>query len=630
MTFPNKHRLGLVQPNFRSGPAHLNAFYLPYTTGVLWAYAQTDSVVQDNFIDTVWIFRRGDVDADAQQLADNCDIVLFSTYVWNWNYCVAVCNKLKELNPAVITIFGGPQVPHSDADLFLKYPGIDTVVVGEGERAIVELLHKIYNADILPQTHSAERIRDLDLPSPYLTGIFDDLMAQHPDIEWMPTLETDRGCPYKCTFCDWGSLTASKVVRVYMSRIADELEWFGKHNLPFLTMTNANFGIFKDRDNEIADMIVASKYKYGYPTGISVSYAKNSNADVFNIIQKFSKAGIQNGFTLSLQSADNSVLENIKRTNMDINDIQAITAHANSAQLPIFTEMILGLPGETSDTFKQGMFYLFDSGLHNGIDVFLLNMIENAPMQHDVDEYSIETFTVYDMFYETEEIMERDIAEGIGIVRSTSTMPENDVRDTYLFSLLLVGLHSYGFSDVLAKYCHAQGLSYDEFYTGLISNLSDEYLSDLMQSYRTAYADWIDTGFFKMTVCDRTILSWQAVHSLTIVIQLLCMTGDLIEHIANYAQTVLGVPEAVATDFATISNHRIKQFDHYKYTPEQFTLSTNLWEIAKGDEKVLTNQVSKYIVRDRFDQFPNTVDQHLDNILYGRRRNWGLNIIDKL
>ena len=621
------NRVGFVQPNFRSGPAHLNAYYLPYTVGVLWAYALSDPTVKENFTDTVWIFRRDNPETDAKMLAENCDIVFFSTYVWNWNYCAAVCKHLKRINPAVITIFGGPQVPHSSPALFLQHPYIDTVIVGEGEKATVELLHMFHHNTPLPQKHSADRMRDLDLPSPYLLGIFDDLMAQHPEIEWMPTLETDRGCPYKCTFCDWGSLTASKVVKVYMQRIRDELDWFGKHSLPFLTMTNANFGIFKDRDNEIADLIVESKKKYGYPTGISVSYAKNSNADVFNIIKKFSSVDIQNGFTLSLQSADQQVLGNIERTNMDINDIQEITRHANRAQLPIFTEMILGLPGETSDSFKQGMFYLFESGLHNGIDVFLLNMIENAPMQRDVDRYDIKTFTVYDMFYETEEAMQHDVAEGIDIVLSTNTMSSDQIRDTYLYSLMLVGLHSYGLSDVLAKYCNTVGISYEQFYDGLIEYLRTGYLSELMAEYHNAYQLWTQTGFFKMTVSDRTILSWQAVHSLPVVIQQLDIVPELIEHIARYARQ-LQLPDVVISDYKLLTLHRIKQFTDYKHQPISVELSSNLWEIAKGSQKHLTYGTYNYIVKDRFNQFSDTLDQHLDNILYGRRRNWGLNIVD--
>jgi len=621
-------RVGFVQPNFRSGPAHLNAYYLPYTVGVLWAYALTDPVVKDNFTDSEWIFRRSDPKSDAISLSQNCEVVLFSTYVWNWNYCAAVARELKQLSPNCITIFGGPQVPHTSTDLFLQHPYIDTVIVGEGERACVELLSMINAGEQLPKKYSADRIRDLDLPSPYLMGIFDNLMAQHPDIEWMPTLETDRGCPYKCTFCDWGSLTASKVVKVYMERIQAELEWFGQKSLPFLTMTNANFGIFKDRDNQIADLIVESKKRYGYPTGISVSYAKNSNADVFNIIKKFSSVDIQNGFTLSLQSADNQVLENIERTNMDINDIQEITKHANSAQLPIFTEMILGLPGETVDSFRKGLFYLFESGLHNGIDVFLLNMIENAPMQRDVEQYKIDTFTVYDMFYETEELVEQEYAEGIKIVRSTSTMSEHQVRDTYLFSLFLVGLHSYGYTDILSKYCATIGTSYEKFYVELIEHLSQGYLSDLTTEYTRAYEQWINTGFFKMNVSDRTILSWQAVHSLTVVLQMQHRVELLVDVIADYARDKFALDDDVISDYKILTCSRIKQYGQYKHDPESMTTCTNLWEIAKGSQKQLTMSQNSYIVRDRFVQFADTLDQHLDNVLYGRRRNWGLNVID--
>ena len=49
----------------------------------------------------------------------------------------------------------------------------------------------------------AKRIDNLTiLPSPYLDGTFDRLAEEYPEIEWNATIETSRGCPYKCTFCD--------------------------------------------------------------------------------------------------------------------------------------------------------------------------------------------------------------------------------------------------------------------------------------------------------------------------------------------------------------------------------------------------------------------------------------------
>ncbi len=101
-------------------------------------------------------------------------------------------------------------------------------------------------------TGSSPRIDDLDvIPSPYLSGIFDKLMSKYPEVRWNATLETNRGCPYACTFCDWGSLTYNKVKVFNLERVFDELEWIAQKGIDFVSFTDANFGIFADIGNNI-------------------------------------------------------------------------------------------------------------------------------------------------------------------------------------------------------------------------------------------------------------------------------------------------------------------------------------------------------------------------------------------
>lgn len=624
--------VGLVQPNFRSGPRHLNAYYLPYTLGTLWSYARTSPVIRQHCADHVWIFRRDNIDQAAAKLSE-CQVVLFSIYVWNKNYCYALAKQLKAISPNTLCVFGGPELPHTDSDLFLKHPYIDSIVVGEGEHAVSNVLLEYIHGQPIAQKYTAERIRDLDIPSPYLEGVFDQLMLRHPDIEWIPTLETDRGCPYKCTFCDWGSLTSSKVTKFKLHRVFAELDWIGEHKLPFLTMTNANFGIYRERDNLIADKIVEVRQATGYPSGISVSYAKNSNADVFNIIKKFSSVGIQNGFILSLQSTTPSVLQAIKRTNMDINDISEIAEYATQAQIPVFTEIILGLPEESLSSFKDSVMEVIQSGLHNGLDIFLLNMIENAPMQQDTEKYQIETFTAYDMFYETDEdasAENTDTLEGIPVLLSNSSMSTADVFDCFMYSWFVIGLHSNGIADILAKYCAKTGYaSYREFYDGLIAHLTQHpEVADWYQQTELAFENWHSTGFFKLNVQGTPFLSWQIIHSFLIITQLTDNLPIITAAIAEYVKSTYKLHDDIVNDYILITTNRIKTWGNYLTSPTSLDVSTNLWQYVQGIEQQLEHVPCALAVRDRFNQFPELLAHHVDNILYGRRRNWCLNVVD--
>lgn len=623
--------LGLAQINFQTGPKILNSFYLPYTSGVLWAYARQHDEIREHFSADVWAFRRVPIEETAQELA-KCDVVLYSLYVWNKNYTYELAERVKELNPAVISLIGGPEVAHTDPAYFIKHPYIDTICIGEGEVCVQELLLMILDGKELPQKHMAPRMKKLETPSPYLDGVFDHFLTDYPDIEWVPTLETDRGCPYRCTFCDWGSATNSKIIKFGLDRVFAEIEWFGKNGLPFINLTNANYGVFKERDDLIADKMVESKKLYSVPTGISVSYAKNSNADVFGLIKKFQEAGIGSGFTLSLQSTTPNVLEAIKRTNMDINDIQHITELGIKNQVSILTEIIVGLPTETLDSIKNVYYDVLDAGLHSGLDVFLLNMLENAPMQQDIEKYQLETFIAHDMFYETNDFNSKVPDEDVPIIKSTSTMSESDIIEAFITAWYITGLHTQGISDIISRALVKQGkTTYKEFYEGLFLDFKrNPVFNQLEDRIREGIHKWHTTGYFSLKSKDYKFDSWQIIISLMSTLQ----NEDLLEYaiqcVSDYTQQQYpDTPEQILADYRNITIKRIKQFKNTRFNSESINTFTNLWDYVQDQKIDLDMTPSTYIVSDRTNMFPETMREHVDNLLFRRRRGYLSNIIDK-
>ena len=102
-------------------------------------------------------------------------------------------------------------------------------------------------------------MRDITvLPSPYLTGVFDETMKENPNERWLASWETNRGCPFSCAYCDWGSAIASKVSRMDMDKLEKELMWFAKNKIEFIYVCDANFGMLP-RDMEISKKAIEIK-----------------------------------------------------------------------------------------------------------------------------------------------------------------------------------------------------------------------------------------------------------------------------------------------------------------------------------------------------------------------------------
>jgi radical SAM superfamily enzyme YgiQ (UPF0313 family) len=345
-------------------------------------------------------------------------VFLSSDYLWSSSGNLGVTKLVKELTPDSIIIHGGPSVPkyeYSCEDFFRKYPFVDITVRGEGELTAAELLEqlathpgdfakdpeflantagisyrqrKASGEEKIIRTSERERIQDLDiLPSPYLTGYF------RPDEvhRWKTAiLETNRGCPYGCTFCDWGSATLSKIRKFSMSRVRAEIEYIAQQGAHMIWIADANWGIFP-RDVEVAQTIAACRQKYGHPKAIVVNYAKHGTERIAEMIKILKTAGVMAGAIISIQTQDPGVLKNINRTNIRTQRYEELISVFRQNNLPVSSDVMIGLPGATVQTFKDDLQFFFDRKVF--AKTYSTVMLPNSPMAHRdyVKKYEITT-----------------------------------------------------------------------------------------------------------------------------------------------------------------------------------------------------------------------------------------------
>lgn len=347
------------------------------------------------------------------------DITAFSNYIWNKNLQLEFAKLVKKLHPTSIVAMGGPNYNFSENawinEFALNNPQIDFHINGEGEVKLYNLaaccvahdfdlasvkeanpagvaFFRSGNANLtindLPTADAwhrldglnldlvGGRLRDLnDVPSPYLTGLLDEFLA---DPNFCPIIETNRGCPYSCTFCNWGDMGKSKSAMFSLERVIAELRFIAEKNIsktPYLYLGDANFGLFQ-RDVQIANLLRELKDSVGFPQSVYLYFAKNSSEKVVRIAEILKD---MTAISLSRQTQNTDVLKIIKRSNINIDTFNKLADLAKSLGIESEVELIYALPGESKKSFYNGVEEVMRQNV-DGVHMFPAMLLDGSEM----------------------------------------------------------------------------------------------------------------------------------------------------------------------------------------------------------------------------------------------------------
>lgn len=476
--------------------------YLPYAVGTLIANCMRYPEIVGAYAFPDIVFYREKL-ADAMQKIRDPYLVAFSCSVWNIEYNKALARLIRKAYPECTIVFGGHNTG-TGPDLLREESSIDILLFGEGEEAFAELLRKLPQGDLhdVPSIAFRENGEAVctpklvpgslhDLPSPYLSGVFDRLFTEYPDMDFLSVLETNRGCPYACAYCDWVN---EKNMRFFpMEKVKEEILWLARHKVAYCFCGDSNFGMFP-RDLEIAAFLVETKKKYGYPEVFRPCYEKNSADRVFEICSLLNSVQMDKGATLAYQTLCPEALENIGRSNLTMEHFAGLLRKYNEAQIPTYSELILGLPGETYESFSRGICRLLENGQHNSLSVYHCEMLPNSAMADPayIKKHGIQVIRVSFNHIHSAPKNDEEIREYSYLVRSTATMSPDDWVRANLFSVCVQCFHALGFLRCFAIWLHEENVAdYYTFYSGLLQYLlaSDGTLGALWREFRRRYDD---------------------------------------------------------------------------------------------------------------------------------------------
>ena len=657
---------------------HMGTYsYLPLVSGLLRSFAETEEAIKHNYEFMPFIYEMSDPAAIKAQYVEKPDIAAFSSMMWNerLNYCIA--QWVKDQYPNCLIVFGGPNVPmppqHDIEEWMNAHRFVDVAVRAEGEQAFRDiLLRHIESDDFSNIPGVAFRKRDgsvsfcdtqrphkRDLsenPSPYLEGMYDYLVAQQSENHmWQAIIETNRGCPFPCTFCYWGRGGLSRKYKYHdMERVFAEIDWMGKNKIPYVFNADSNFGM-NSRDAEIAEFIVNTKRKYGFPDKFRTCFGKNTDDKIFKIGALFHANNLEKGITLARQSNDPKVLENIRRNNISMETYVNLQKRFNDQNIPVYGELILGLPGETVESWKRGVDELLEAGTKNQIYMYMCQVLTNTEM---AEKPYREKFGLVTRRIPLAEIHGSDrpadwVTEYEEIIVQTNSMSMQEWRDLVRFNSTLMLLHSLKvayylmifilvrynkkmsaflsfisdrkFTSVPADSSIAAELDFHDSITDRIIN-KNQHRGTVLENYGNFYWDVEEVGFLRLTQEDRlgkdNVLNKQLYADLkSIVIEFLQKEGFTLDTVQmRQIEEVMGYQSARIPSQSQLkqSGAEYQSYLFHWNLPEYFEKKFSTQEVPLVEKKQI-------LIVERLNYQQNTKDYGRQTILWGRKSGTMLN-----
>jgi len=381
------------------------------------------------------------------------DVLGLSLYVWNVGLSLQIARYVKIKLPNCKIVVGGPHITYKeDIDYFKKYNFIDAVCKedGYGEIFFTEYLYQLEQPTpdltqvpycIYPhngmwkESFASFYKRDFKWPAriyernkPYINRRIEKATKENKKIS--VAYESSRGCPFGCTYCEWGGGINSKVTFKPTEYIIEDLDFIFEYMKPFFfSFTDANFGII-DRDVDIIKHICNWKKRASVP---SIMYfygpSKVNKQNVYEIESLTAEYGMLSDYKVPVQDLNREVLKNIDRTDEDWktqleNYIKIREKHGGKIRL----EMILGLPGATLDSYYEALDYSCTMDTFGKRYVWHLLPTTPASKKEYRDKFKIKTLkTSYGMRSTTDgtfAIIKKQHVEDLNVAREIVIDPE--------------------------------------------------------------------------------------------------------------------------------------------------------------------------------------------------------------
>ena len=273
-------------------------------------------------------------------LFDEPDIIGIGVYIWNASHIQELLHVLKLVSPQTTIVLGGPEVTHEPYRV--DFSEADYIIKGEGDTAFYKLCKNILNGNafekIIPM--SMPNLKEIKLPYMYYTD--DDIKNRYIYVE------ISRGCPFECEFCL--SSMDEKVRTFNLDEVLEEFEKLWQRGARAFKFVDRTFNINIKTANAILDFFLEKEAPYFAHFEVIPDHFPTSLKEK---IKLFPHGALQ--LEIGIQTLNPQIAQNISR-NLKLDKIKEnIKFLENETKAHIHLDLIVGLPGESLQSFGKNL-----------------------------------------------------------------------------------------------------------------------------------------------------------------------------------------------------------------------------------------------------------------------------------
>lgn len=298
------------------------------------------------------------------------ELICFGCYIWNIEQTIKLAKNIHILKENITIALGGPEVSYNPDEVLKKYSFISSIMCGEGEISIRNLINDLNNNNLKP-------IYDNPVCVNNIPNITDDIISNYDNR--VIYFETSRGCPYRCSYCL--SCIDKNIKYFDLDNSIKELKKLLDKDVKQIRFIDRTFNSDRKRALKIWKFLIENRINTTFHFEICVNLIDDETLEFLKTVPKNVFQ-----FEIGVQSTNKDTLLSINRGYKWNHEKEMLLKLRKFDNIKLHTDLIIGLPFETLEIFKNSFNELYSLHPHE-IQVGFLKLLKGTDIYDKKDEF---------------------------------------------------------------------------------------------------------------------------------------------------------------------------------------------------------------------------------------------------